>query len=91
MRLGVVGLGAIGRAIVRAADEGRVPAAVAAAATRTPARAEAFLRSLKSPPPLTGLAGVVEASEVVLEASGGPTVEAICRAALPRGRDVIVC
>ena len=91
MRLGVVGLGTIGRAIVRAADEGRVPAAVAAASTRTPAKAEAFLRSLKPPPPLTGLAGVVEASEVVLEASGGSTVEAICRAALPRGRDVIVC
>lgn len=90
MRLGVVGLGVIGRAVVRAADEGRVPAAVSAVATRTPARAEPFLRSLKSRPPLADLAGVVEASEVVMEASGGPTVEAICRAALPRGRDVLV-
>jgi len=90
MRLGVVGLGVIGRAMVRAADEGRVPASVAAVTTRTPAKAEAFLAGLKTRPPLTDLAGVVEASEVVAEASGGPTVEAICRAALPRGRDVLV-
>ncbi|MEK6711017.1 MAG: aspartate dehydrogenase [Nitrospinota bacterium] len=91
MRLGVVGLGVIGRAVVRAADEGRVPAVVSAVATRTPARAREFLGSLRTPPPLTDLGGVVEASEMVMEASGGSTVEAICRAALPRGRDVIVC
>jgi aspartate dehydrogenase len=90
MRLGVVGLGVIGQALVRAADEGRVPASVTAVTTRTPAKAEAFLRGLRSRPPMTDLPGVVEASEVVVEASGGPTVEAICRAALPRGRDVLV-
>ncbi len=90
MKLGVVGLGVIGRAVVRAADAGEVPVVVAAVTTRTPAKAEAFLAALKNPPPLTDLRGVAEAAEVVLEASGGPTVEAICREVLSRGKDVIV-
>lgn len=90
MNLGVIGLGVIGKAVVKAVDEGEVPFAVPAAATRTPENARAFLASLKRAPRLTDLAGVVESADVILEASGGDTVEAICRAALPLGKSVIV-
>ncbi|MBT3351688.1 MAG: aspartate dehydrogenase [Nitrospinaceae bacterium] len=90
MDLGVIGLGVIGKAVVRAADEGELPFTVSAAATRTPGNVRDFLNSLKNAPRLTDLAGVVASSDVILEASGGHTVEAICRAALPLGKSVIV-
>ncbi len=90
MKLGVVGLGVIGRAVVRAADEGRVPVDVPVAATRTPEAVESFLASLRNPPRMTDLAGVAEGAELVMEASGGGTVEAICRACFARGKDVIL-
>lgn len=90
MKLGVVGLGVIGRAVVRAADEGRVPVEVPVAATRTPAAVESFLASLRHPPRMTDLGGVAEGADLVMEASGGDTVEAICRACFARGKDVIL-
>ena len=90
MNLGVIGLGVIGRAVVRAADEGEVPYSVSAVMTRTPSNAEEFLASLRRRPPMRELPEVAEASDIVLEASGGPSVEAICRESLSRGKDVII-
>lgn len=90
MKLGVVGLGVIGRAVARAADEGRIPVDVPVAAARAPEKAGAFLASLKNPPRMTNLAGVAEGADAVMEASGGETVEAICRACFSRGKDVIL-
>lgn len=90
MKLGVVGLGVIGRAVARAADEGRIPVDVPVAATRAPEKAGDFLASLKNPPRMTNLAGVAEGADAVMEASGGETVEAICRACFSRGKDVIL-
>ncbi len=90
MKLGVVGLGVIGRAVVTAADKNEIPATISAVTSRTKDKAEVFLNSLKNSPPFTDLAGVVEASDIVMEAAGGPSVEAICRASFPRGKDVIL-
>jgi len=90
MNLGVIGLGVIGKAVVRAADEGRVPFLVSAVATRTPSNAEEFLASLRNRPPMRNLPEVAEVSDIVLEASGGPSVEAICIESLSRGKDVII-
>ncbi len=90
MKLGVVGLGVIGRAVARAADEGRIPVDVPVAVARAPEKAGDFLASLKNPPRMTNLAGVAEGADAVMEASGGETVEAICRACFSRGKDVIL-
>ncbi len=90
MNLGVIGLGIIGRAVVKAADEGQVPFTISGVATRTPANAADFLDSLTKRPPMMEIPEVTEVSDIILEASGGPTVEAICREALPRGKDVVI-
>lgn len=90
VRLGVVGLGVIGQAVVSAADRGAIPVTVPAVTTRTPANVTAFLRALNFPPRMTDLEGVAVSCNMVLEASGGDSVESICRACLPRGVDVIV-
>ena len=90
MKLGVVGLGVIGKAVVKAADEGRVPVEIPVAATRSPDKVKDFLASLENPPCMTDLAGVAQAADVVMEASGGNTVEAICHESFTRGKDVII-
>ena len=90
MKLGVVGLGVIGKAVVKAADEGKIPVDITVAATRTPEKVKDFLASLKNPPRMTDLADVAQEAEVVMEASGGGTVEAICHESFARGKDVII-
>ncbi len=90
MKLGVVGLGVIGKAVVKAADEGRVPVDVPVASTRTLEKVEGFLADLKNPPRMTDLTGVAQAVDIVMEASGGDTVEAICHESFARGKDVII-
>ena len=90
MKLGVVGLGVIGKAVVKAADEGKIPVDIPVAATRTPEKVKDFLASLKNPPRMTDMAGVAQEAEVVMEASGGGTVEAICHESFARGKDVII-
>ncbi len=90
MNLGVIGLGIIGRAVVKAADEGQVPFTISGVATRTPGNAADFMDSLTRRPPMMEMSEVAEVSDIVLEASGGPTVETICREALSRGKDVVI-
>ena len=90
IKLGLVGLGVIGKAILNAANEGRIPVSVPVATTSTPAKVENFLRSLNAPPRLTDLAGVAEGADMVMEASGSATVESICRAAFALDKDVII-
>ena len=90
MKIGVVGLGVIGKAVVKAVDEGKIPVDIPVATTRSPEKVKDFLASLKNPPHMTDLAGVAKEADVVMEASGGDTVEAICHESFVRGKDVIV-
>ena len=90
IRIGVVGLGAIGRQVCRAIDRG-VPGLVLAGATaRTRERAEAFLATLKSPPPFLDLDALVTASDLVVEASTQAHLQEIAPKALGAGRDLVV-
>lgn len=55
MRLGIVGLGTIGRAICLAIDRGDVKAQLVAVTTRQQDGAQAFLKELQHPPALLSL------------------------------------
>lgn len=90
MKLGVVGLGVIGRAVVRAADEGKIDIEIPVATTLPDPTLPAFLAGLKNPPRMTDMAGVVEGADIVLEAAQASAVEDVCRMVLPRGKDVII-
>ena len=70
MKLGVVGLGVIGKAVVKAADEGKIPVDIPVAATRTPEKVKDFLAGLENPPRMTDLAGVAQEAEVVMGSLG---------------------
>ncbi len=88
--IGVVGCGAIGRAILRAVDSGRLPVPVAGVTSRSEAPAREFLATLGAPPPYLPLDALAEQAGLLVEASGGPTVPDLARAAFSRGKDLMV-
>ena len=88
--VGVVGLGAIGRQVCRALDEGLPGLRLAAGLARDPERAGRFLASLRSFPPLLPLPDLIAASDIVVEASTQAHLEEIAPQALGAGRDLVV-
>ena len=69
MNVGVVGLGAIGRAVCRALDEGISGLRLSGATARDRQKAERFLKGLRSPAPFLSLDDLIDASGLVVEAS----------------------
>jgi aspartate dehydrogenase len=90
LRIGVVGLGVIGRAVCGALDGGLFGLTLAGATARTRDRAEAFLAGLKSPAPFLSLDDLVQASDVVVEATTQAHLQEIAPRALGAGRDLVV-
>ncbi|HKI97343.1 MAG TPA: aspartate dehydrogenase [bacterium] len=88
--IGIVGCGAIGRAILRAVEEGRLDVPVAGVTSRTEATARAFLATLRRPPPFLALDALVEQAGLIVEASGGATVPELARSAFAAGKDLMV-
>lgn len=89
-RVGVVGLGAIGRQVCRALDDGIAGLTLSGATARERDRAERFLGALASKPPFLALDDLVEASDLVVEASTQAHLQEIAPKTLARGRDLIV-
>lgn len=88
--VGVVGLGAIGRRVCQALDVGLPGLRLAGATARTRDKAEAFLKSLGTPPPFLSLDELVGACDVVVEASTQAHLQEIAPRALGAGRDLVV-
>lgn len=90
LAIGVVGLGVIGRALCRAIDAGIDGLRLAGATSRTRDTAETFLKALKSPAPFLSLDDLVDAADVVVEASTQAHLTEIAPKALGAGRDLVV-
>ena len=90
MRVGIVGLGTIGRAMCEAIDRREVDVQLAAVTTRRPERAQAFLGSLRHPPPLMALNGLIERCDLVIEAATPEALETIAPPTLQQGKDLMV-
>jgi len=89
-KVGVIGLGAIGRRVAGALDEG-IPGLVLAGATaRNRAAAESILAGYGSKPPYLSLDDLIEVSDLLVEASTQAHLEEIAPKALARGRDLVV-
>lgn len=89
-RVGVIGLGAIGRRVCQALDDGIAGLTLAGATARDRAKAERFLGALGAKPPFLTLDALVEASDLLVEASTQAHLEEIAPKALGSGRDLIV-
>lgn len=89
LRIGIVGCGAIGRAILKAVDGGRLSLAVAGVTSRTERSARDFLSTLRNPPPYLDLATLIERSDLVVEAAGGAVVPQLAEKVFAAGRDLM--
>lgn len=90
MRVGIVGLGTIGRAMCEAIDRGEVDVQLVAVTTRQQDRAHAFLRGLRHPPALLPLDELIQRSELVIEAATQEALETIAPCTLQQGKDLLV-
>jgi aspartate dehydrogenase len=90
MRVGIAGLGTIGRALCQAIDRGEVKAQLVAVTTRDRERATPFLRELCHQPPLLSLNDLVSRSELVIEAATQQALETIAPSTLRQGKDLMV-
>ena len=90
LRLGVVGCGAIGSEIARAIDSGLVRAELVGVHDVRAAAAAELARSLSHPPRVLSLDHLVEAAQLVVEATAKDAAPPVIRAALELGRDVMV-
>jgi aspartate dehydrogenase len=88
--IGIVGCGAIGRAILRAVDDGRVDVNVGGVTSRTEATAREFIATLKTAVPLLSRSDVIAASDLVIEAAGGHVVDELARETFAAGKDLMV-
>ncbi len=88
--IGIVGCGAIGRALLRAADVGGLGMAVAGVTSRSTDPARRFLDTLESPPPYLELDELVERASLLIETAGGHVVPSLAAATFGAGKDLMV-
>jgi aspartate dehydrogenase len=90
VNVGIVGLGAIGRAVCRALDDGIPGLMLSGATARDKEKAERFLKGLRSPAPFLSLDDLIRASDLVVEASTQAHLAEIAPKALAAGRTLVV-
>jgi aspartate dehydrogenase len=90
LKLGIAGLGAIGKAVARAVDAGSVPGIqLAAVSVRDQAKARHALSGLGAPPQIVSLADLAEAADIVVECLPSQHFAAVAGPAIERGRTFV--
>jgi aspartate dehydrogenase len=89
-RVGIVGMGTIGRAIALALDTGDIPVQVAAVHSRDAEKAGAFAATLKAAAPVLDLDRLIASSDLVIEAATQDALATIAPATLAAGKDLMV-
>jgi aspartate dehydrogenase len=90
LKIGLLGVGAIGRVIATALDRQEVDARLVALADQDRGRAEALSRELASHPPVVSLEEMLDRSELAVEAASQAALPEFVSKALGRGRDILV-
>ena len=90
LKIGLVGCGAIGAQIAKAIDSGLVDANLVSVCDHNPQTAIALIESLQHKPKKTDLEELVELSDVVVEAASQKAVPAVARAALAKGKRLMI-
>ncbi|PZC46967.1 MAG: aspartate dehydrogenase [Chloroflexi bacterium] len=90
LSIAVVGCGAIGRALLRAVDDGHLPVKVVGVASRGEERAKAFLATLGNPVDYLSPQDLVERADLVIEAAGADVVPDLARLTFGAGKDLMV-
>ena len=88
--IGIVGCGAIGKALIQAAEAGKLSVRIAGVTSLTDKSAREFLAAFKNPPPYLFLDELIRASDLVVEAAGGAVVPELAKKAFAAGKDLMV-
>jgi len=88
--IGIVGCGAIGKALVNAVAAGKLAVRVAGITSRTEKSARDFLATLKDAPPYLPLDKLIAASDLVVEAAGGAVVPELAEKVFAAGKELMV-
>ena len=88
--IGIVGCGAIGKALIRAVENGKLSVRVAGLTSRTESSAQQFLSEFRRPPPYLSLSDLIDAADMVVEAAGGAVVPALAERVFAAGKDLMV-
>jgi aspartate dehydrogenase len=88
--IGVVGCGAIGRALLRAAAAGKLSVRIAGVTSRSEKSAREFLATSEDPPPYLTLRELISASELIVEAAGGAVVPNLAEEVFGARKDLMV-
>jgi len=90
IKIGLVGCGAIGAEIARAVDHGVIDASLVAVCDHNSATAAALIDSLEHKPKKAKLEELVSLSDLVIEAASQKAVAAVARAALTKGKRLMI-
>jgi aspartate dehydrogenase len=88
--IGIVGCGVIGRALLKAADAGKLSVPVAGVTSATEKTAREFLATLLKPPPYLDLANLIAESDLIVEAAGGRVVSDLAEKVFAAGKHLMV-
>ena len=88
--MGIVGCGAIGKALIKAVEDGKLAVRVAGVTSRTEKNAREFLSAFNNPPPYLSLDELVRASDLLIEAAGGHIVAELAKKVFAAGKDLMV-
>jgi aspartate dehydrogenase len=88
--IGIVGCGAIGRALLYAVESGKLRVRIAGVTSRTERSARECLSSFKNPPPYLTLHELIAAADLIVEAAGGPVVASLAEPVFAAGKELMV-
>ena len=88
--IGIVGCGAIGQALLLAAQFGGLSATIAGVTSRSESRARDFLATLREPPLYLDRPQLIARSDLVIETAGGHVVPELAEETFAVGKDLMV-
>jgi aspartate dehydrogenase len=90
LKIGLLGVGAIGRTIATALDQHQLDASLVAVSDQDRARAEALSAELSTHPAVLSLEEMLDRCELAVEAASQAALPEFVSKALARGRDILV-
>jgi aspartate dehydrogenase len=88
--IGIVGCGAIGKALVRAVEGGKLSVRITGVTSRTEKSAREFLSAFPDPPAYRTLGDLIAAADLIVEAAGGAVVAGLAEQVFAAGKDLMV-
>jgi aspartate dehydrogenase len=88
--IGIVGCGAVCKALLQAVEAGKLTTRVAGVTSRTESNARQFLALFRHPPPYLPLRQLIDASDLIVEAAGGAVVPSLAESVFAARKDLMV-